>query len=127
MANDAQPDLTAGVALNRVPEGGIFQGTVGDEKVVLVRRGSEFFAVGATCTHYGGPLGKGLIVDDTLRCPLHHACFSLRTGEALRCPAFDPIPLWRVERVGDSIFVRERLTAPIRRPASDSTRGQKPP
>jgi NADPH-dependent 2,4-dienoyl-CoA reductase/sulfur reductase-like enzyme/nitrite reductase/ring-hydroxylating ferredoxin subunit len=127
MANDAQPDLTAGVALNRVPEGGIFQGTVGDEKVVLVRRGSEFFAVGATCTHYGGPLGKGLVVDDTLRCPLHHACFSLRTGDALHAPAFDPIPRWRVERSADTLFVREKLAAPVRKAGSAAAAAQKPP
>src|SRR6516225_7233157 len=127
MAGAVVPDLAAGVAVDRVPEGGMIQGKVGGDGVVLTRRGTEFFAVGATCTHYGGPLGKGLMVDDTLRCPLHHACFSLRTGEALRCPAFDPIPRWRVERVGDSLFVRERLTAPIGRPASASMRGQKPP
>ena len=127
MAGAVVPDLAAGVAVDRVPEGGMIQGKVGGDGVVLARRGTEFFAVGATCTHYGGPLGKGLMVDDTLRCPLHHACFSLRTGEALRCPAFDPIPRWRVERVGDSLFVRERLTAPIGRPASASMRGQKPP
>jgi NADPH-dependent 2,4-dienoyl-CoA reductase/sulfur reductase-like enzyme/nitrite reductase/ring-hydroxylating ferredoxin subunit len=105
----------------------MIQGKVGGENVVLARRGTEFFAVGATCTHYGGPLGRGLIVGDTLRCPLHHACFSLRTGEPLRGPAFDSIPRWRVERVGDSVFVREKLTAHIRRPASASIRGQKPP
>jgi len=127
MASDVGPDLVAGVAVDRVPEGGMIQGQVGGEPVVLARRGTEFFAVGAACTHYGGPLGRGLIVEDTLRCPLHHACFSLRTGEALRGPAFDHIPHWRVERVGDSVFVRDRLTAPTHGPAPPSMRGQKPP
>jgi apoptosis-inducing factor 3 len=127
MASSVLPDLAAGVAVDRIPEGGMIQGKVDGENSVLARRGTEFFAVGATCTHYGGSLGRGLIVNDTLRCPLHHACFSLRTGEVLRAPAFDPIPRWRVERVGDLVFVREKLTAPIRTPASASMRGQKSP
>jgi len=107
------PDLSHGIASDRLADGSMLQGTVDGEAVVLARRGDEFFAVGATCTHYGGPLAKGLIVGDQLRCPLHHACFSLRTGEVLRAPAFDSIPCWRVERVGGTIFVREKLTSSV--------------
>ena len=77
-------DLTKGVALESIPDGSMLLGVVGEEEVLLVRRGAEFFAVGAHCTHYHGPLADGLVVGDEVRCPWHHACFSLRTGMALR-------------------------------------------
>ena len=105
------PDLTQGVTLGQLADGAMLLGHVGDEPVLLVRRGQEVFAVGATCTHYGGPLAEGLLVGDTLRCPWHHACFSLRTGEPLRPPALNPIACWRVERDGDRIVVRDRRPA----------------
>ncbi len=102
----AGPDLTLGVATDALSDGERLVGHVGDEAVLLARHGNEFFAVGATCTHYGGPLAEGLIVDDTVRCPWHHACFSLRTGEAVRAPALSPIACWSTEVVGDKVFVR---------------------
>jgi len=127
MESPDRPDFGNGVPINRLPDGGMLQGKVGGDNVILARRGDDFFAVGAKCTHYGGPLVKGLLVGDELRCPLHHACFSLRTGEALRAPAFDAIPCWRVERIGENVFVRERLSAPARRQVPVSTNAQKPP
>jgi NADPH-dependent 2,4-dienoyl-CoA reductase/sulfur reductase-like enzyme/nitrite reductase/ring-hydroxylating ferredoxin subunit len=103
------PDLSLGTPMASLSDGAMVSGRVGDEEVVLARSGNEYFAVGARCTHYRGRLARGLIVGDTVRCPLHHACFSLRTGEALRAPAFDAISRWRVEVAGDTVFVREKL------------------
>src|SRR6267154_5494544 len=105
-------DFRAGVPIRDLRDGSMIPGQADGEELVLVRRGDEFFAIGAHCTHYGGPLAEGLIVGDTVRCPWHHACFSLRTGEALRAPALDPISCWRVEKVGDKIFVREKVSPP---------------
>src|ERR1700746_308303 len=105
------PDLSQGVAISDIPDGGTVGGIVGDEPVLLARCGSEFFAIGATCSHYGGPLAEGLLVDDTVRCPWHHACFSLRTGEALAAPAFNPVPRWQVEQRDGRIFVHDKQEA----------------
>ena len=113
-------DFSKGIPANSMQDGKPLAGKVGDEDAVLVRRGEEFFAIGATCTHYGGPLAEGLVVGDQLRCPWHHACFNLRTGEALRAPALDPVPCWRVERDGNTVFVREKMEAP--KQANDAAR-----
>ena len=106
------PDLRAGVEIRDMADGAMMPGRIDSDQAVLVRRGEEFFAVGAECTHYHGALASGLAVGDTIRCPLHHACFSLRSGAALRAPALDPIACWRVERVGGKVFVRERKPEP---------------
>ncbi|MGE0257573.1 MAG: FAD-dependent oxidoreductase [Alphaproteobacteria bacterium] len=103
-------DLTAGVPESELADGAMLVGRVGEEAVLLARRGAEIFAIGATCTHYGGPLGEGLMVGDTVRCPWHHACFSLRTGEALAAPALNATSCWRVERRDGRIFVRDRVS-----------------
>jgi NADPH-dependent 2,4-dienoyl-CoA reductase/sulfur reductase-like enzyme/nitrite reductase/ring-hydroxylating ferredoxin subunit len=108
--NDLEkPDLKSGVSLASIPDGGKLLGVVDGEEVLLVRRGTQFFAVGAYCTHYHGPLADGLVVNDEVRCPWHHACFSLRTGEALRAPALDPIQCWHIEQVEEKVFVKEKV------------------
>ena len=108
------PDLTAGVPLSRFTGDSAIEGKVGDDEVAIVKSGGRFFAVGARCTHYRGHLADGLVVGQTIRCPLHHACFSLETGEALRAPALDPIACWKVEQRDGKVFVREKLAKTVR-------------
>jgi NADPH-dependent 2,4-dienoyl-CoA reductase/sulfur reductase-like enzyme/nitrite reductase/ring-hydroxylating ferredoxin subunit len=104
----AGPDLSQGIPIGDVPEGGTLVGHANGEEVVLVRVKDEVFAVSPHCTHYHGPLAQGLIVGTSVRCPWHHACFDLRTGEALRAPAFDPITCWNVDRQNDMISVQHK-------------------
>lgn len=103
------PDLGAGIPAGQLADGDKLLGHASGEAVMLARVGGDFFAIGASCSHYGGPLAEGLLVGDTVRCPWHHACFSLRTGEALRAPALSPVASWRVERRGDAVVVTEKI------------------
>ena len=120
------PDFGSGIAVDSLRPGEKLLGHASGEPVLLTRIGDDFLATAATCAHYGGPLAEGLVVGETVRCPWHHACFNLRTGEALRAPALSPIACWRVTRNGDRVRVTEKLerdaltpVAPL--PASAST------
>lgn len=116
------PDISAGLALSELQEDTPFGCHLGEDDIVLVKRGASIHAVGAWCTHYHGPLAKGLVVGDTLRCPWHHACFELRSGAA-HAPALNALPRWRTEIKDNTVFVREKLaplakSEPVTRPSA---------
>ena len=101
------PDLASGIALSLFTSETLL-GHVGGQGVLLVRSGPEIFAIDAHCSHYHGPLAEGLVVGKSIRCPWHHACFDLRTGEATRAPALTPLAVWQVDHENDRIFVRRK-------------------
>src|SRR5258707_5583804 len=98
-------DLSEGIPAAAVQEGQMIGGEFQGKPVLIARSGGQLFAIGAKCTHYGGALGGGIVVNDTVRCPWHHACFSLKTGEPLRAPALDPVDCFdiREESVKGSV------------------------
>jgi len=112
------PELRDGVKCSDVPEGGLLRCRVGDEPALLLEQGGEFFAVAAACSHYGAPLADGVLVEGTLRCPWHHACFDVRTGEAVGPPALRPIDTWTVVREGDQVRVTDKRSLPLAPAAS---------
>ncbi len=132
MADDR--DLAVGVPLEDVPRDGVLGGVVGDAPVMLARitdehgpgglgDGERVVAWDARCTHVGASLPAGLRVGTQVHCPFHHACFSLRTGEALLAPAFAPLRGWDVV-VADGL-VRVLPQSPVPAPADhvDDVRG----
>lgn len=120
-------DFRLGFPIDRIPEGGMVAGQVDGTPVLLARRGAVIHAVGAACTHYSGPLAEGVLQGDTIHCPLHHACFDLRTGQVTRGPAIAPLPCYQVERRLDQVFVvGAATTAEPRRAARRGDAGHGP-
>src|SRR5205809_6211157 len=113
------PDFEKGCKIDQVADGEMLLGHAFGEQVLVARRGNELFAIDATCTHYGGPLAKGLMVDCTVRCPWHHARFDLRTGEAIAAPALNNVACYKIDKRGDQFFVTGKVdTKAERRPKS---------
>ena len=115
------PDFSHGIPLDDIPAEGTIPGRVGEDPVLLSRLGGELFAIGGACTHYGAHLGDGLATGTTVRCPLHHACFDLRTGAVLRAPALDPVDRWAVQVEGTRAFVRHKIEQEQPRTRSSTT------
>lgn len=66
-------------ALRRFDAGGV--------GVLVVRLGGRLHAIGATCSHAGGPLGEGTMLDGVVTCPWHGSEFSVRDGSVRHGPA----------------------------------------
>src|SRR5438876_6665867 len=123
MAENAEklegPDFEKGCELDKLAEGEMLLGHAFGEPVLVARRGDELFAIGATCTHYGGPLAKGLMLDCIVRCPWHHARFDLRTGEAIAAPALNDVACYKIEKRGELCFVTAKADEkPAQKPKS---------
>src|SRR5439155_17586090 len=117
------PDFEKGVETEKMADGEMLLGHAFGEAVLVARHGDELFGIAATCTHYGGPLAKGLMVDCTVRCPWHHARFDLRTGEAIAAPALNDVARYNVEKRGNRFFVtgkidKKQARTPATSPAS---------
>lgn len=109
------PDLKEGVAVDSIEPGQRILGHADGVPILLIREGEAFYAVGAKCSHYGADLGDGLIAEGIVRCPWHHACFDVKTGEALKAPALSPIPTWRTEVENGKVYIREqRMPSPAK-------------
>jgi len=113
------PDFEKGCKIDQVADGEMLLGHAFGEQVLVARRGDELFAIGATCTHYGGPLAKGLLVDCTVHCPWHHARFDLRTGEAIAAPALNNVACYKIDKREAQFFVTSKIDEkPVRKPKS---------
>ncbi|MBT2499950.1 non-heme iron oxygenase ferredoxin subunit [Agromyces sp. ISL-38] len=73
----------------------------------------DIFAIGDTCTHGDISLAEGFVEDDTLECWAHGSKFSLRTGKPLTLPAYEPVPVFRVELVDGGVHIDPAVTLTV--------------
>lgn len=93
--------------LEDIPEARAWPVTVDDYEIMLVRFGDEVLAIEDCCSHQEFPLSQGEIdrSECTVRCRAHGATFDLRTGKALKAPAFAPVPVYNVSIEDGDVFV----------------------
>ncbi|MDR5700682.1 non-heme iron oxygenase ferredoxin subunit [Agromyces aerolatus] len=73
----------------------------------------DIFAIGDTCTHGDISLAEGFVEDDTLECWAHGSKFSLHTGKPLTLPAYEPVPVYRVEIVDEGVHIDPTVTLTV--------------
>jgi apoptosis-inducing factor 3 len=115
------PDLSKGIASSDLAEGAMLSGLAGEDEVLLVRKNGRVSALAAHCTHYHGPLADGLVIGNTVRCPWHHACFDLATGEALTAPALSPLACYEVSERDGKITVGAKKEQPAPKPTGSAS------
>ena len=60
---------------------------IGNRRVILARLNGDIYALDNLCTHDGGDMSEGKIIDGQLQCPRHGALFDIKTGDATQMPA----------------------------------------
>jgi 3-phenylpropionate/trans-cinnamate dioxygenase ferredoxin subunit len=90
---------------SEIPDGSVRIFDVDGKKIAICHVENSFFAVADLCTHDGGPLGEGELVDHQIECPRHGARFDIVTGKALCLPAVLPVPTYRIEVRGDDLWI----------------------
>jgi nitrite reductase/ring-hydroxylating ferredoxin subunit/uncharacterized membrane protein len=94
--------LEASKLHNRKPTRVEFEG----KPVLLYREGEKVSAIGATCTHAGGPLDEGKVSKGCVTCPWHDSVFNLQTGEVVHGPATFPQPRFAARLTDGQVEIR---------------------
>lgn len=90
-----------------IPPGTCLHLNLEEESVIVLNINGEYFCIADLCTHDGGPLEDGQVIDHQIECPRHGARFDVRTGAVTRLPATDPIPTYLVRLEGEQIWIEE--------------------
>ena len=78
---------------------------IDDPEIAVFNLEGKFFAIADVCTHDQARLSDGELAGDTIICPWHGACFSVRTGEALSPPAVEAVETFPVVLKEDYIYI----------------------
>jgi nitrite reductase/ring-hydroxylating ferredoxin subunit/uncharacterized membrane protein len=101
-------DWTEVARLDDLPDGAVTGVDAGGARLALLRRGDRVDALLARCTHRGGPLDEGEVVDGCVTCPWHGSRFRADDGTVVRGPASVPQPVLDVRIAAGAVEVRHR-------------------
>jgi nitrite reductase/ring-hydroxylating ferredoxin subunit/uncharacterized membrane protein len=99
-------EWTAAIGLEQLGDRGPRRVTVDGAPVLLYRDGDGIHAIGAVCSHAGGPLEEGTFFDHCVECPWHQSVFDLRTGEVVHGPATHAQPAYEARVRDGQVEVR---------------------
>jgi 3-phenylpropionate/trans-cinnamate dioxygenase ferredoxin subunit len=88
-----------------IKPGRVVTAAVDGHRIALCNVEGTYFATQDLCTHDGGPLGEGELIDHEIECPRHGGRFDVRTGEVTALPPMFPIKTFPVRVVGDEVQV----------------------
>ncbi len=77
----------------------------GGKRIALFNVDGTFYAIDDTCTHKGGPLSEGMVVDTEVTCPWHGAVYDVTSGAVLGAPAPRAVARYNVRVEGEDIEI----------------------
>jgi nitrite reductase/ring-hydroxylating ferredoxin subunit/uncharacterized membrane protein len=101
-------DFVSVLRVDQLPDNKPIRVDAQGQPVCLIRRGEDVYAIGAVCSHYGGPLDEGQLTDSKIQCPWHYSQFSIKDGSVETGPATAPVPAYDVRIKNDQIQVKAR-------------------
>ena len=92
---------------SEVPEGTTKVVKVGGIDVMVANIEGTLYAIANTCTHVGGPLGKGKLAGSVIQCPWHGSKFDVKTGAVVGGPAQKPEPTFQVKVENSAVWIKK--------------------
>ena len=89
-------------------------GSAAGVALLIVEEGDRTYVLADRCTHRGGPLSDGTILDGCVTCPWHCSRFSLADGTVEAGPAVARQPTYETRQGPDGLFVRRREPRSLR-------------
>ena len=112
MSDDASIEYFEAIKTADLDEDEVVQVNLAGQEIAVYNLGGTFYATEDTCTHAYASLADGYIEGDRIECPLHAACFDIKTGEAKTPPAAKDLKTFPVKLEGDVVYVGIAPKAP---------------
>ena len=93
-------------------DGQVMLAKIQNERVVVARCSEGMVAFSDHCTHKGGPLSDGALVDCTVQCPWHGSQFDVRSGRVVAGPAAEKIKTYDIEIRAGEVYVKPAIVIP---------------